>query len=118
MNKHIDSGDSFDYLVPSGGVVAGEIVDLKTCVGIVHAAAAEGDLIRLSITGTIEADKLGSDDVTQGDKLYWDDGNSRFTLTASTHTFAGIAARDDDATSTVARCRLCPGANEEASNPA
>jgi predicted RecA/RadA family phage recombinase len=36
--------------------------------------------------------KLSTDVVAQGAILYWDAGNSRLTVTASTHKKAGLAA--------------------------
>ena len=41
--------------------------------------------------GVIEYAKLSTDVVTFGATLYWDNGNSRFTLTTTSNTKAGIA---------------------------
>jgi len=45
-----------------------------------------------NIVGQYEMTVLGTDVVTVGALLYWDDGNTRLTLTASTHELAGYAA--------------------------
>ena len=46
------------------------------------------------ISGLIEYAKLSAQAWTAGQKVYWDDGNSRFTTVAAGNTLAGIAAED------------------------
>lgn len=43
-------------------------------------------------TGVWEFDKLTTDVMTPGDKVYWDAGNSRMTLTVGANTLAGVCA--------------------------
>ena len=45
----------------------------------------------LHVTGVWSAAKLSTDVVTQGAALYWDNTNSRFTLTSAGNTLAGWA---------------------------
>lgn len=94
-------GDIINY-TPSVAMTAGEIVVEGELVGAAVtdiAANAEG---ALRIAGVINAPKLSTDVVVIGNILYWDDGNTRMTTTASTHKVIGIAV--EDAGSGVADC--------------
>lgn len=85
------NGDLIDY-TPGSAASAGDIVVLGDLVGQVPSDLAANEKGSLRIKGVINAPKLTSDDVAAGATLYWDAGNSRATLTASTHKQIGYAA--------------------------
>lgn len=60
-------------------------------------ANVQGDLV---VFGAFMVDKLSTDAMTPGDKLYWDAGNSRLTTTASTHKLVGQCIEAAAATTT------------------
>jgi len=83
-------------------------------VGVVSGAAAAGEDVTVLLEGVFELPKLQTDDVSQGDKLFWDDGNSRLTLTATSNTFAGYAWADSGTSSDVVLCGLAGSADKTA----
>lgn len=93
--KYRGPGDTIDYTpnvaVPAGTVVvlAGGTAGKLVCVAAHDLVANEKGALHTK--GVWEFDKLSTDVVTVGDKLWWDAGNSRMTLTASTHGLAGVA---------------------------
>ena len=60
--------------------------------GVVEDDVASGDVGVLNTLGQYELTCLGTDVIDPGADLYWDAGNSRLTLTASTHKWVGKAA--------------------------
>lgn len=93
--QKIQHGDSIDF-TPGVAIAEGQVVVIAGTTSGKQAAIAPraipaNQLGSLDLVGTWEVDKLSTDVVTQGDKLYWDATNSRATLTASTHALMGIA---------------------------
>lgn len=79
---------------PGSAVAAGDPVVVNNSVCIAHlpiAANALGALSFPSGTAVYDVNKLSTDVVTAGADIYWDAGNSRATITASTHKKIGIA---------------------------
>ena len=82
--------------------VVGEMVAFGNIVGIhKHAQAASATQCPIIIGGVkIRYTKLTTDVVTAGALMYFDAGNDRLTVTASTHKLAGIAAAAAGSTET------------------
>lgn len=73
-------------------LVAGEVVVVGARVGITTEPVAANAAYTLRLAGVFSGvAKLTTDEVTDGIALYWDAGNSRLTVTASTHNLAGYA---------------------------
>jgi predicted RecA/RadA family phage recombinase len=89
--KFIAQGDVLDHV--SGGVIAsGAVVLIGALVGIATTAAtASGQTIAVKVSGVWQVTKIGSQAWTIGQRVYWDAGNSRFTIVATGNTFAGVA---------------------------
>lgn len=94
-------GKSVVVVAPSGGVSEGEFYLIDGIFGLAMSDADEGDNVALNIefchyeTNAI----LTTDAFAKGDKIYWDDTNSRFTtIGASGLPFVGIVttAKDSD----------------------
>lgn len=88
--KYVQPGDVIDHIAGSN-IVSGQVVLIGVRVGVALAAIASGATGPLQVTGVFTIAKLSTDVVAQGDILYWDNGNSRLTTTASTHKVAGYA---------------------------
>lgn len=90
--KQRTSGDLIPFTL-SGTLSAGDVVVLNDMVGICANDGVSGDQGYLAVEGTFgPITCLGTDVIGVGDDLWWDAGNSRLTLTASTHKYAGKAA--------------------------
>lgn len=72
------------------------------------ANGADGDV---ATEGVFDVTKLSTDVVTQGALLYWDQGNRRLTITASTHKLVGLATRADGNGVLTARILIRGGSN-------
>lgn len=94
MINYDNPGDIMELTAPSGGVSSGDVVKVGSVVGVVIADAAQGAAMQVAVKGVFDnLACLGSDDISAGDPLYWDNGNSRFTLTsASGLVLCGVAA--------------------------
>jgi predicted RecA/RadA family phage recombinase len=89
--NYVGEGDVLDYTAGATAVASGSVVVMNKRVGI-----ALGDIPPLStgsvaVTGVWTVPKLSTDDVTQGELLYWDAANSRLTETAGSLPLAGYA---------------------------
>lgn len=90
--NYVQPGDTLPFVAPVGGVVSGGFYvhgALVVCAMVTAAAAAE---YSGKICGVFEVTKVGSQAWTQGEAVYWDAGNTRFTTTAGGNTLAGNAA--------------------------
>ena len=89
--NQILSGDQVPFTA-AGTLSAGDVLVLGDLVGVVANDCVSGDLNYLQVEGCFaRIPKLSTDVVAVGADLWWDAGNSRMTLTASTHKYAGKA---------------------------
>jgi len=89
MTNSIAKGDILPYVVPSGGVSSGDLVEINDLVGVAMVDGVEDDVISLCIKGVFEVAKI-TGAVTQGAALYHN-GTASLTTVASTNTLAGYA---------------------------
>jgi predicted RecA/RadA family phage recombinase len=92
MKNFIQAGEVLDY-TPGAAVVSGAVAVIGARIGIVVADIPAGVTGALRVKGVVELAKLGTDNVAQGEVLYWDATNSRLTKTAGSNVLAGYAAR-------------------------
>jgi len=57
-------------------------------------ANADDDNVFVHEADKVRVPKKTGEAWAPGDRIYWDDGNSKFTTTASTYTLAGYVAED------------------------
>lgn len=88
--KYVMSGDVIDYVAGSA-VTSGQVLLIGVRVGVALAAIASGATGAVRMLGIFTIAKLSSDVVTVGAALYWDNTNSRMTLTSAGNTLAGFA---------------------------
>lgn len=79
MKNYVQKGH--EIKVTAGAAIAsGDLVESGAFVGVALADAASGEEVIVYVEGVYEVPKLGTDDVSQGDILYFDSGNARLTL--------------------------------------
>lgn len=104
-------GEDTLHYTPTSAVAAGDVVvhtgaTAGSILGIAEhdiAANVEGSL---AITGIFTVPKFADDAMEIGETVYWDAGNTRCTVTASTHKKLGNAVEDKAATTTTVKVRL------------
>lgn len=89
--KYKTSGETIMYTA-GADVESGDVVVVGDRVGIALTDIANGATGPVALRGVWTVTALGTDDIAVGKTLYWDAGNSRATLTASTHKKIGTAA--------------------------
>jgi predicted RecA/RadA family phage recombinase len=99
----ISEGNYIDY-TPASAVAQGVVVVQADLVCVAENAIPANTLGALSTRGVYSINKLTTDVVAAGAILYWDNANSRATITASTHKVFGraIAAAGNGATKVLA----------------
>ena len=81
-----------DFTVVGSPVTAKSFKQVGDRVGVVQGAAPVGERAILDTLGTYSGvAKLSTDDVADGVLVYWDNGNSRLTLTATSNISAGYS---------------------------
>jgi predicted RecA/RadA family phage recombinase len=90
MNTQINRGKEVEVVTPAGGYISGQPVLVGSLVGIAANTYAAGDTAVIWLVGSHTVAKA-AEVWTAGAKLYWDDTNKVFTVTATNNTFAGYA---------------------------
>lgn len=88
--KYKASGKIIDY-VAGANIVSGQPVLVGARLGVALTDIANGATGSVQMAGVFEINKLATDVVAQGAALYWDNVNSRLTVTAAGNTLAGHA---------------------------
>lgn len=94
MRNYIQDGCVMNYSNSSGSTIAsGDVVKVGNLIGVAGKDIADGDSGPVNLEGVFSLTKVGSQAWAQGDKVFWDHTNLRFTKTASTDADvpAGIA---------------------------
>ena len=97
--KRVHSGCEVDY-TPTSDVAAGDVVVQGSMVGVANRDITANELGALTVDGVFDFTK-GSDTITAGAKVYWDDTNNVATTTSTSNTYIGMAvaaAASGDAT--------------------
>lgn len=109
MLNTVNSGDTIEYTNSGSAIASGAAVVFGNRIGIAEAAiAATSGTGALKMKGRYTLTKLTADDVHAGDSLFWDNGNSRLTLTGTGNTFAGYAAAAAGTSATTVDVILAP----------
>jgi len=114
MKNFVQPGESIEFTAPGGGVVSGVGVQIGDLLVIATVTAAAGARFNGLVEGVISHAKAPSQAWTEGARVYWDEGNKRFTTVAAGHLAAGhaVAAVGAGANETTGVVRLEPGAGE------
>lgn len=101
-------GDTVNF-VAEADHNSGDGIVLGDLFGVVLADVITGDLGGASVTGVHELPVLGTDNVTIGQRLYWNAGNEALTLTEAGNLAIGKAAGSSGAGVTTVEALLLPG---------
>lgn len=117
MKKYLQAGDVIDYTA-GATIVSGQVIEFGEMIGIAVADIANGAVGPVQIVGVFEVTKVGSQAWSQGDRVFWDNANSRFTKTAAADAdiVAGFAieAVASGAGDTTGKVLLVPGMGRRA----
>ena len=91
MKNFVQEGSVIDH-VATADRASGAVVLMGIKIGVCVADIANGATGPVRVTGVFSIAKLSTDVAAQGAALYWDNTNSRLTVTASGNTYAGFAA--------------------------
>jgi predicted RecA/RadA family phage recombinase len=91
MTNYIQPGDSITLAAPSGGVVTGGVYVIGQLLVVATTTAAQTIPFVGKTTGCFSVTKVGSQAWTAGAIVYYDEGNARFTTTATGAFRAGVA---------------------------
>ena len=73
-------------------IAAGSVVAMGKRIGIALTDIPTNSVGAVAVTGVYTIAKLATDDVSQGELLYWDPANNRLTETPGALNLAGFAA--------------------------
>lgn len=106
MQNFDQTGNMMTVEAPAGGVSSGDVLLVDALLGVCATDAAVGEDVEIATQGVFTVPKLSTDVVTKGALLYWDDGNSRMTITAGALKVAGVAAEPAGNGVTTVQCRF------------
>ncbi len=90
--NYIQPGDVVNYQNSGSAIASGAVVKMGTLVGVALAdIAATTGIGPVAVEGVFLAAKETGTAWAQGDALYWDATNSKFTKTSAGNTFSGYA---------------------------
>ena len=92
MTKFVQSGPAIEFTAPGGGVT----VDVPVLIGSVLVVPTVSADATARFVGRIQGvfrnmTKVGSQAWAEGARVYWDNGNSRFTASGAGNQLAGFA---------------------------
>ncbi len=103
--KFVQPGEVIDYTA-GANIASGQVVLMGARIGVALKAIANGETGPMQVTGVFNIAKLSTDNMAQGELLYWDNTNSRLTTTASGNTLAGFAAAAAAASTTSVNIKI------------
>lgn len=107
MKNHIQNGNILNFIAPSGGVTSGVLLIIGNLLVAPVTSADETKEFAGCVTGVVNHTKKTGEAWVQGETVYWDDTNSRFTKTSATGLFkAGVAAAAAASDAVLADVRL------------
>ena len=90
MKNFIQPGNTITLTAPAA-VTSGAGVLIGSIFGIAAHDAASGDPVEVVTTGVFDLNKVGAQAWAVGDKVYWDNTNTRATTVATDNTLIGTA---------------------------
>lgn len=96
MQNYNQRGDVMTFTAPAGGVVSGTGYKIGQLFVVAQADAAAGEQFAGVAVGVHDLPKNGAQAWTEGQLLYWDNGNSRVDTAAGAgaNLLIGCAAAD------------------------
>ena len=111
MLNYLQPGNIIEITAPLGGVVSGAPVQVGQIVGIAAKTADADDPVNIQITGVFTVNKVSAQAWAEGEEVYWDAAQEKFT-TVKGGVFAGLATAVATNPSSTGSLLLCQGAYE------
>jgi len=105
MKNFVQEGNVIDYTA-GANLSSGAVVLIGVRIGVLVNDLANGATGPARVLGVFSIAKLSTDVVTRGAALYWDNTNSRLTVTASGNTLAGYATAPAGNGVTTVNCHI------------
>lgn len=105
MKNYVQPGNTVTLTAPYD-VASGAGLLVGSLFGVASAAALSGAAVEAAIVGVFDLNKLGTDTIDPGQKVYWDNTNKRVTETASGNSLIGAALATAGNGATTVRVRL------------
>ena len=116
-NNYKQPGDAVEFTSPTGGTVTG-VPELIDAIFTVPAeTVAVGLPVNCRVVGVFTLAKTSAQAWTEGQKIYWDDGNSRCDSTSTVGPLIGVAVAVAANPSATGLVRLNGGAPATAEGP-
>jgi len=90
--NYVGEGEVLDFTNAGAAIAAGSVVAMGKRIGIALTDIPTNSVGAVAVTGVYTIAKLATDDVSQGELLYWDAANNRLTETPGALNLAGFAA--------------------------
>lgn len=94
------------YYTPEEDTEAGQVVDLKTRIGVAAEDIPANHPGGLHVVGVFSMAKKDGDEIAQGAAVYYDSGEEEITTTEGSNTPAGYAAASAASTDTTVLVKL------------
>ncbi len=104
MKNYIQQGNTLTFTA-AAAIASGDGVLQGALFGVAATSAAIGEDFEADLVGVFELPKAAGA-ITRGAKVYWNNGNSQVTTTASGNTLIGAATEPAADGATSARVRL------------
>ena len=117
MKNSVQDGNVIPLTAPSGGVVSGAPVLIGGIFVVPTFTAAVGVTFSAKVTGVVTINKTSAQAWTEGQKIYWDDGNSRADSNSTLGPLIGVSAAVAANPSGTAKVRLNGTAPDIAEGP-
>ena len=98
-------GETLDY-TPTEKTEAGQVVDLKTRIGVAAAPILAGEQGAVHMVGVFAMTKADGEAIDQGTAVYYDSAADAITATEGSNTPAGYAAASAAATDATVLVKL------------
>lgn len=92
MRNYIEPGENL-AIVAAAALTAGQALLIDALFGVVQETVAIGETVTLVRRGVFTLPKLAAQAWAVGQKVYWDDANSRCTTVASGNVLVGVAVQ-------------------------
>jgi predicted RecA/RadA family phage recombinase len=112
MDNFIQQGDVLEVTAPGGGVSSGDLIIIGAIAGVATKDAVAAAKVNIQVTGVFDLPKTSAQAWSEGDRIYWDAGNSRADKTATLGKLIGIAAAAAADPSATGKVRLNAAAPE------
>jgi predicted RecA/RadA family phage recombinase len=99
-------GDVITVVAPAGGYSSGDGVLVGGLFGVAMGDAALGEDCEVRLSGVFTLPKDNTLAIDQGDRVFWDDGNSEVDKTATAQVAIGHAVEDAADVATTIDIRL------------